>query len=32
MIDFHGKEHFPEQSDLPIVEGMTVDQVKAMVD
>jgi GTP cyclohydrolase II len=32
MIDFHGKEHFPEQSDLPIVEGMTEDQVKAMVD
>ena len=22
MIDFHGKEHLPEQSDQPIVEGM----------
>jgi GTP cyclohydrolase II len=22
MIDFHGKYHFPEQSDHPIVEGM----------
>jgi len=32
MIDFHGKEHFSEQSDLPIVEGMPEDQVKAMVD
>jgi GTP cyclohydrolase II len=23
MIDFHGKTHLPEQSDLPIVEGMS---------
>jgi len=23
MIDFHGKEHLPEQSDFPIVEGMS---------
>jgi GTP cyclohydrolase II len=29
MIDFRGKEHLPEQSDLPIVEGMTEDQIKA---
>ncbi|MCK6585350.1 MAG: hypothetical protein L6Q49_19795, partial [Anaerolineales bacterium] len=30
MIDFHGKEHLPEQSDPAIVEGMTADQIKAM--
>ena len=30
MIDFHGKEHLPEQSDLPIVEGMTREQIGAM--
>jgi hypothetical protein len=23
MMDFHGKKRFPEQSDLPIVEGMS---------
>jgi GTP cyclohydrolase II len=22
MIDFHGKQHLPEQSDQPIIEGM----------
>jgi GTP cyclohydrolase II len=30
MIDFHGKEHLPEQSDQPIVAGMTRDQIGAM--
>jgi len=30
LIDFHGKEHLPEQSDLPIVEGMTREQIGAM--
>jgi len=30
MIDFHGKEHLPEQSDLPIVAGMTQEQIGAM--
>jgi GTP cyclohydrolase II len=29
MIDFHGKEHLPEQSDQPIVEGMSRDQIQA---
>ncbi len=27
MIDFHGKEHLDEQSDHPIVEGMSEDQI-----
>lgn len=27
MIDFHGKEHLAEQSDRPIVKGMTEDQI-----
>ena len=30
MIDFHGKAHLPEQSDMPIVEGMTEEQMKAV--
>lgn len=30
MIDFSGHEHLPEQSDLPIVEGMSADQIGAM--
>ena len=30
MIDFYGKEHLPEQSDLPIVDGMTEEQIGAM--
>jgi GTP cyclohydrolase II len=30
MIDFHGKQHLPEQSDQPIVEGMTADQMRAI--
>jgi GTP cyclohydrolase II len=30
LIDFHGKEHLPEQSDLPIVEGMTKEQIGAL--
>ena len=28
MIDFHGKQHFDEQADLPIVEGMSEDQIE----
>jgi len=28
MIDFHGKEHLPEQSDRPIVKGMSEDQIR----
>ena len=27
LIDFYGKEHLPEQSDRPIVEGMSEDQI-----
>jgi GTP cyclohydrolase II len=30
MIDFHGKEHLHEQSDMPIVEGMSQDQIEAL--
>ena len=30
LIDFHGKEHLPEQSDLPIVAGMTREQIGAL--
>jgi len=30
LIDFHGKEHFAEQSDLPIVEGMKEEQIKVL--
>jgi len=30
MIDFQGKEHLSEQSDLPIVAGMTEEQIGAM--
>jgi GTP cyclohydrolase II len=30
MIDFHGKEHLPEQSDQPIIEGMSHDQISAL--
>ena len=30
MIDFHGREHLPEQSDLPFIEGMTIAQVGAL--
>ncbi|NWG07205.1 MAG: GTP cyclohydrolase II [Chloroflexi bacterium] len=30
MIDFHGKEHLPEQGDRPIVAGMNVSQIGAM--
>lgn len=32
MIDFHGKPHLVEQSDPPIVEGMTESQIKALYD
>ena len=30
MIDFHGKEHLPEQDDLLIVEGMSEAQIGAL--
>jgi GTP cyclohydrolase II len=30
LIDFHGKEHLVEQTDRPIVEGMTEDQIMAL--
>ena len=30
MIDFHGKEHLPEQSDPAIIEGMSEDQIEAL--
>jgi len=30
LIDFRGKEHMPEQSDMPIVEGMSQDQIQAL--
>ena len=30
MIDFYGKEHLPEQSDRPIVEGMSAAQIEEM--
>ena len=32
LIDFHGKEHLPEQSDLPFIEGMTEVQIGALRD
>jgi GTP cyclohydrolase II len=32
LIDFHGKEHLPEQSDLPFIEGMTEAQIGALRD
>jgi len=30
MIDFHGKEHLPEQSDFPIVAGMSEVQIGSL--
>lgn len=30
LIDFHGKEHLPEQSDRTIVDGMDEDLIKAL--
>jgi GTP cyclohydrolase II len=30
MIDFQGREHLPEQSDQPIIEGMSHDQIRAL--
>jgi GTP cyclohydrolase II len=30
MIDFNGREHLPEQSDQPIVEGMSQDMIRAL--
>jgi GTP cyclohydrolase II len=32
MIDFYGKEHFPEQSDRPIIEGMSEAQLENLND
>src|SRR2546426_8915290 len=32
LIDFNGKEHLPEQFDLPIVEGMTGQQIEQLGD
>jgi GTP cyclohydrolase II len=29
LIDFHGKEHLPEQSDRPIVDGMAEELIKS---
>ncbi len=30
LIDFEGKEHYQEQMDLPVVEGMDEEQVEAL--
>ena len=30
LIDFRGKAHLPEQSDMPIVDGMDEDLIKAL--
>ena len=30
MIDIHGRERFDEQSDQPIIEGMSEDQMRAL--
>ena len=30
LIDFYGREHLPEQSDRPIVEGMSEEQVEEL--
>ena len=30
LIDFHGREHLPEQYDRPIVEGMSEEQIGAL--
>jgi GTP cyclohydrolase II len=30
MIDFHGKQHLPEQSDRPIVAGMSTQQIDSL--
>jgi len=30
MIDFHGKQHMPEQGDGPIVAGMSEKQIGAL--
>jgi GTP cyclohydrolase II len=30
MIDFHGKEHLVEQTDLPVVAGMSQEQIGAL--
>jgi hypothetical protein len=32
MIDFYGHEHLPEQSDRPIVAGMSPAQVEELND
>jgi GTP cyclohydrolase II len=31
MIDFGGKQHFEEQSDRPIIEGMSQEQIQSLV-
>ena len=30
LIDIEGKEHYQEQMDLPLVEGMDEEQVEAL--
>ena len=30
LIDFRGREHLPEQSDRPIMEGMQAEQIEAL--
>jgi len=30
MIDFQGKKHLPEQSDFPIIEGMSPEQISVL--
>jgi GTP cyclohydrolase II len=30
LIDFYGKQHLPEQSDRPIVEGMSEEQMERL--
>ena len=30
LIDFFGRQHLPEQDDLPIVEGMSAEQIGAL--
>jgi hypothetical protein len=30
LIDFRGREHLPEQSDRPIMEGMEAEQIEAL--
>ena len=32
LLFFYGKEHFPEQSDRPIIEGMSEAQLENLND